>query len=144
MSPYSILGVSPNASDEAIAKAHKRLAKKYHPDLNPGNEKAARKMGDINRAYDEIKAMRQGKWAQQTASSHSESDVKDYTYYYKKPKIHPMAMILAVLVTILFVRLILSILYGGFGGGYYINPAYHDPADYYSYTVPGYSYDPIP
>lgn len=57
--PYGILGVSPAATDEEIAKAYKKLAKKYHPDLNPGNEAAARLMGRINQAYDEIKIQRQ-------------------------------------------------------------------------------------
>lgn len=54
-SPYDILGVSPNASKDEIAKAYRKLAKKYHPDLNPGDETAAKKMSEINAAYDEIK-----------------------------------------------------------------------------------------
>jgi molecular chaperone DnaJ len=45
MNPYDILGVSPNASDEDVAKAYKSLAKKYHPDLNPGDQAAAKRMG---------------------------------------------------------------------------------------------------
>ena len=53
--PYSVLGVSPNASDEEIKKAYRELAKKYHPDRNPGDEEAARKMNEINAAYDQIK-----------------------------------------------------------------------------------------
>lgn len=57
--PYGILGVNPSASDEEIARAYKKLAKKYHPDLNPGNKRAAERMGTINQAYDAIKAMRQ-------------------------------------------------------------------------------------
>ncbi len=52
--PYKILGVSPDASDEEIKKAYRRLAKKYHPDLNPGDEAAAEKMQQINAAYDQI------------------------------------------------------------------------------------------
>ena len=53
--PYSVLGVSPDASDEEIKAAYRRLAKKYHPDLNPGDEYAAKKMNEINAAYDQIK-----------------------------------------------------------------------------------------
>ncbi len=50
--PYKILGVSPSASDEEIKKAYRTLAKKYHPDLNPGDEVAAQRMNEINAAYD--------------------------------------------------------------------------------------------
>jgi len=53
--PYKILGVSPDASDEEIKKAYRRLAKKYHPDRNPGDEEAARKMQEVNAAYEQIK-----------------------------------------------------------------------------------------
>ncbi|MBR1643280.1 MAG: J domain-containing protein [Butyrivibrio sp.] len=50
--PYKVLGVSPSASDEEIKKAYRTLAKKYHPDLNPGDEVAAQRMNEINAAYD--------------------------------------------------------------------------------------------
>ena len=53
--PYQVLGVSPDASDEEIKQAYRKLAKKYHPDLNPGDEVAAKKMQQINAAYDQIK-----------------------------------------------------------------------------------------
>ena len=53
--PYKVLGVEPGASDEEIKKAYRRLAKKYHPDLNPGDEVAARKMKEVNAAYERIK-----------------------------------------------------------------------------------------
>ena len=53
--PYQVLGVSPGASEDEIKQAYRRLAKKYHPDLNPGDQTAARKMNEINEAYDAIK-----------------------------------------------------------------------------------------
>ena len=53
--PYKVLGVSPNATDEEIKKAYRRLAKLYHPDRNPGDAAAAKKMQQINDAYDQIK-----------------------------------------------------------------------------------------
>jgi molecular chaperone DnaJ len=54
--PYKVLGVSPTASDEEITKAYRRLAKKYHPDLNHGDEEASKKMSEINAAYQQIKS----------------------------------------------------------------------------------------
>ncbi len=53
--PYKVLGVSPDASDEDIKRAYRRLAKKYHPDLNPGDQEAALKMQEVNAAYEQIK-----------------------------------------------------------------------------------------
>ena len=53
--PYKILGVSPDASDEEIKKAYRKLAKQYHPDLNPGDPVAAKKMQQVNAAYESIK-----------------------------------------------------------------------------------------
>ncbi len=53
--PYKVLGVSPNATDEEIKQAYRRLAKKYHPDRNPGDAEAAKKMQQVNAAYEQIK-----------------------------------------------------------------------------------------
>ena len=49
--PYKVLGVSRDASDDEIKRAYRRLAKQYHPDVNPGDAEAARKMQEINAAY---------------------------------------------------------------------------------------------
>ena len=53
--PYKVLGVSPDASDEEIKRAYRKLAKQYHPDRNPGDTEAVKKMQQINDAYDRIK-----------------------------------------------------------------------------------------
>lgn len=52
--PYSVLGVARGASKDEVTKAYRKLAKKYHPDLNPGDEEAAKKMAEVNAAYDSI------------------------------------------------------------------------------------------
>lgn len=49
---YKILGLnSPKVTDEEIKSAYRKLAKKYHPDINPGNVQAAEMFKDINEAY---------------------------------------------------------------------------------------------
>ena len=53
--PYKILGISRDATDEQIKQAYRQLAKKYHPDRNPGDAEAAKKMQQINAAYEQIK-----------------------------------------------------------------------------------------
>ncbi len=64
--PYKVLGLNPNATDEEVKRAYRALAKKYHPDLNPGDQEAARKMQEVNEAYDQIKNPE--KYARQQAS----------------------------------------------------------------------------
>lgn len=53
--PYEVLGLSYGASEEEIKNAYRSLAKRYHPDANPGDEEAARRMNEINAAYNELK-----------------------------------------------------------------------------------------
>jgi DnaJ-class molecular chaperone len=50
--PYQTLGVKKDASQDAIQKAYRRLAKKLHPDLNPGNKQAEEQFKAVTAAYD--------------------------------------------------------------------------------------------
>ncbi len=49
---YKVLGVSKSASAEDIKKAFRKLARKYHPDVNPGDKKSEEKFKEINEAYE--------------------------------------------------------------------------------------------
>jgi curved DNA-binding protein len=49
---YEVLGVSRNATSDELKKAFRRLARQYHPDVNPGNKEAEENFKDINEAYD--------------------------------------------------------------------------------------------
>ena len=51
---YEILGVNKSASEDEIKKAYRKLAKKYHPDMNSGNKEAENKFKEINEAYEVI------------------------------------------------------------------------------------------
>lgn len=52
---YDVLGVSRSASDKEIKQAYRKLARQYHPDMNPDDKVAARKFREINEAYEVLK-----------------------------------------------------------------------------------------
>ena len=70
--PYTVLGVSPNASDQEVKRAYRELARKYHPDNyvnNPLADLAEEKMKEINEAYEAIQKQRSGGGGYQQQSS---------------------------------------------------------------------------
>lgn len=77
--PYKVLGVSRDASEDEIKKAYRDLAKKYHPDLNPGDKNAAEKMNDINVAYDMIQ---KGQTGPSSQSSYQYQSYNPFGGYY--------------------------------------------------------------
>ena len=62
--PFSVLGISSTATEDEIKSAYRKLAKKYHPDLNPGDKNAEQKMKEVNEAYAEAMQIRKngGTW----------------------------------------------------------------------------------
>ncbi|MDO4338207.1 MAG: J domain-containing protein [Eubacteriales bacterium] len=57
LDPYSVLGISRDATDEEVKKAYRRLSRKYHPDANinnPNKEQAEEKFKEVQQAYDQI------------------------------------------------------------------------------------------
>ncbi|MCR5789407.1 MAG: J domain-containing protein [Lachnospiraceae bacterium] len=79
MNPYSVLGVSENASDEEIKKAYRALSRRYHPDANinnPNKDQAEEKFKQVQQAYEQIMDMREkgysySDYSRQTAGSSS-------------------------------------------------------------------------
>ena len=72
--PYSILGVSSNATDDEVKKAYRELARKYHPDNyhdNPLADLAQEKMKEVNEAYNSILSMRGGAGRQSTRGGYT-------------------------------------------------------------------------
>lgn len=48
---YAILGLTKTANAEDIKKAYRKLARKYHPDMNPGDKQAEARFKEVNEAY---------------------------------------------------------------------------------------------
>jgi molecular chaperone DnaJ len=91
--PYKVLGVSPGASQEEIKKAYRKKAKEYHPDLHPNDPEAAKKMNEINEAYnmlqnpDKYKAKQEQEQRRyQYQNAYGQTGQQNYGYGYKHYK----------------------------------------------------------
>lgn len=51
---YAVLGVPPGADEQAIKKAYRKLARQYHPNVNPGDKQAEERFKEINEAYEAL------------------------------------------------------------------------------------------
>ncbi len=69
--PYQVLGLNSNATEEEVKKAYKTLAKKYHPDVAGNDPSAAKKMQEINAAYDAIINHKSYSYSDSSSSSRS-------------------------------------------------------------------------
>ena len=74
---YEVLGLQKGASDDEIKKAYRKLAKKYHPDLNPDDPEIQEKMNEVNEAYDML--TNPSKYAaRQAQAAATQEDNSDY------------------------------------------------------------------
>ena len=70
---YEVLGVDKNADEAALKKAFRQLAKKYHPDMNPGDKDAEQKFKEIQEAYAVLSDAEKRRQYDQFGISHSKS-----------------------------------------------------------------------
>lgn len=144
--PYSVLGLSSSASMDEVKSAYRRLAKKYHPDLNPGDAAAAKKMNEINAAYTSIKDGTADQYNNPYASASASHASQAYNGFYGQQqgqqqyydpfgfggfrpvyrKVNPLSFI----ITIIVFYFLLS-MFSSFGRSSYYN-------SYYSQYGPGY------
>lgn len=84
---YKILGVNKDASTDEIKKVYRKLAKKYHPDLNPGDEEAEKRFKEVSEAYEILGDEEKRKQYDTFGSAHNfrggqNFDPRDFGYTY--------------------------------------------------------------
>ena len=55
---YEVLGIDKSASEKELKSAYRKLAKKYHPDANPGDKQSEEKFKELSEAYDILKGLK--------------------------------------------------------------------------------------
>ena len=83
--PFTVLGISSSATEDEIKAAYRKLAKKYHPDLNPGDAAAEKKMREVNEAYTHALQIRKGGGASSYRGSYGSSSGTSGTGYSGNP-----------------------------------------------------------
>lgn len=87
---YDVLGINKSASDDEVKKAYRKLAKKYHPDLNQGDKTAEKNFKEVNEAYDVLSdKTKKAKYDQfghaGTDPSYGGGGQGGYSYYSESP-----------------------------------------------------------
>lgn len=81
---YEVLGVDRNASQEEIKRAYRRLARQFHPDVNPGNQEAAERFKEINEAYqvlsDPQKRVQYDRFGHAAFGNHYQTEYGDFDF----------------------------------------------------------------
>lgn len=83
MSPYEILGISRDATDDEVKKAYRTLSKKYHPDANVGSphiEEYTEMFKKVQNAYEDIMAERRGEFRQSSYSTGNQNYYSNTNY----------------------------------------------------------------